>query len=49
MLPAMQRKPLKRSPAVPKIGSLTKRDLDGVRERVRTALMDLQPPAAPSP
>jgi mRNA interferase MazF len=40
---------LPRSAVSAKIGSLTKRDLDAVGERVKTALMDLQPPASPAP
>ncbi|OYV86071.1 MAG: hypothetical protein B7Z73_12405 [Planctomycetia bacterium 21-64-5] len=40
---------LPRSAVSAKIGSLTVRDLDGVRQCVRSALLDLQPPAGPSP
>lgn len=40
---------LPRSAVSAKIGSLTSRDLDGVRQCVKTALLDLPLPAAPSP
>ena len=40
---------LPRSAVSAKVGSLTSRDLDAVRQCVKVALMDLEPPAAPLP
>lgn len=40
---------LPRSAVSAKIGSLSSRDLDAVRHRVRLSLLDLDPPAAPPP
>jgi mRNA interferase MazF len=40
---------LPRSAVSAKIGRLSSRDLDRVRQCLRVALMDLTPPAAPSP
>lgn len=40
---------LPRSAVSAKIGNLTNRDLDGVRQRIKVALLAFQPPAVSAP